>query len=311
MATESTTSMGRCEPIAAAIGHTAIRVRDLSAALWNATEIMGLRESDRDGDTVYLTNGPAHHSVQYIASDVDAVDHLGFEAAGPDALERLRARLAEENVPIVSTRALDDAVGDGVAFTAPEGFTVEVYTGMPKDQPSYIPRGVRPKRIGHFNLLVEDPPAMIEFFRRLLDFRICDYLGDRGAFLRCNTEHHGLAILNGPGNLHHHGWEVTSMAEVARLGDVLHENGQSLVWGPIRHGIGENIAGYYVDPTGLVVEYYADMEHIYNEHEFEPRTWDPVASHKWYSFWAPLRPEPDWRQRGLPPFAAVGAAARA
>lgn len=310
MATESSGASGRPEPIVAAIGHTAIQVRDLEAALWNATEIMGMRESARDGDSAYLTTGSEHHSIQYIASDVDAVDHLGFEAAGPEALDRLRQRLDEENVPIVSHRPLDDSVSDGVAFTGPDGYTIEVYTGMPHDQPNYIPRGVRPKRLGHFNLLVEDPHSMIEFFVRLLDFRVCDYLGNRGAFLRCNAEHHGLAILDGPGHLHHHGWEVRSIAEVAQLGDVLHENGQSMLWGPIRHGIGENIAGYYADPSGLVVEYYADMEHIRNEHEFEPRTWDPVASHKWYSFWAPLRPEAGWRERGLPPRAAVGTATR-
>ena len=73
-----------------AVGHTAIRVRDLEAALWNATEIMGMRETAREGDVVYLTNGAAHHSIEYISSDVNAVDHLGLEAAGPDALARLR-----------------------------------------------------------------------------------------------------------------------------------------------------------------------------------------------------------------------------
>jgi catechol 2,3-dioxygenase len=307
METKST-HVGRPEPIVAAVGHTAIRARDLAAAVWNATELMGMRETARDGGTVYLTHGSAHHSIAYVDDDRNAIDHLGLEAAGPDALERLRRRLADENVPIVSSRALDDAVADGVAFTAPEGFTIEVYTGMPQDQPNYIPTGVRPKRLGHFSLLVKNPQAMIEFFARILDFRICDYLGDRGAFMRCNTEHHGLAILGGPGHLHHHGWEVSSIAEVARLGDVLHENGQSMLWGPIRHGIGENVAGYYADPTGLVVEYYADMEHIYNEHEFEPRHWDPTTSHKWYSFWAPLRPEGEWRERGLPPVAPVVAA---
>lgn len=294
------------EPVISAIGHTAIQVRDLEAALWNATEIMGLRETLRDGNNVYLTNGSAHHCVQYIASDVDAVDHLGLEAAGPDALERLRSRLELENVPIISNRPLDDTLSDGLAFVGPAGFTIEAYVGMPSGEPTYIPRGVRPKRLGHFNTLVQEPTEMVEFFTRILDFRVCDYLAD-GAFLRCNAEHHGMAILNGPGHLHHHGWQVSSIAEVARLGDVLHENGQHLLWGPIRHGIGENIAGYYADPTGLVVEYYADMEHIYNEHEFQPRSWDPVAGHEWYSFWAPLRPEADWRQRGLMP--AVRAAA--
>jgi catechol-2,3-dioxygenase len=297
------------EPIVCAVGHTALRVRDLGAALWNATEIMGMRESHREGDTVYLTSGAAHHSIQYIQADEDGVDHLGFEAAGPEAMERLRARLESEGVPVVSATGWDDAFADSIVFTAPAGFTIEVYHGMPMNEPNYIPRGVRPQRLGHFNLLVEDPGEMTEFFSRILDFRVCDYLGD-GAFMRCNPEHHGVAILKGPGNLHHHGWAVESIAEVGRLGDVLHENGANLLWGPIRHGVGENIAGYYADPSGLVVEYYADMEQIYNEHEFEARRWDPEDGHKWYSFWAPLRPEGNWRQRGLPPSAPRSATSR-
>lgn len=288
------------EPVISAIGHTAIQVKDLEAALWNATEIMGLRVSHREGGNIYLTHASQHHSVQLIDSDINAVDHMGLEVAGTEALERLRSRLAEENIPILSDGPLDDIVADGVVFEAPEGFAIEAYIGMPHQEPNYIPRGVRPRRLGHFNALVENPPEMVEFFTRILDFRVCDYLAD-GAFLRCNSEHHGMAILNGPGKLHHHGWQVESIAEVGRLGDLLHENGQHLLWGPIRHGIGENIAGYYADPSGLVVEYYADMEQILNESEFEPRTWDLEDGHKWYSFWAPLRPEGNWRQRGLPP----------
>ena len=77
-------------PVISAIGHVAMIVSDVDAAVRNATTLMGLRISERHGDWVDLTHGAAHHSLQYLRSDVDAVDHVGLEAAGPEAVAVIR-----------------------------------------------------------------------------------------------------------------------------------------------------------------------------------------------------------------------------
>src|ERR1700739_3086372 len=190
-----------------AVGHVAIQVRDLEAAVEHATTVMGLRVTNSSQDRVELTHGREHHSLQYIRSDVDAFDHVGLEASGSDALQEIRARLTARGMPLLSEAPLDEAIEDGFAFEAPGGFVFEVYTGMPKDEPFFVSSGVKPIKFGHVNFAVEDPEALLEVLLEVLDFRISDRFRG-GAFTRCNVEHHGIGVLRGPGVLAHHAWGV-------------------------------------------------------------------------------------------------------
>ncbi|MCW3000719.1 MAG: hypothetical protein JWQ20_17 [Conexibacter sp.] len=288
-------------PAIADIGHIALCTRDLDAAVFMATHVMGLREVERRDGWVYLTHGAEHHTLMYRAADEDAVDHLGLEAAGEEGLRAVRERVERRGLPIVSEGPLSPAVSDGFAFVGDGGFVYEVYTGVERRQPPFHATGVRPLRLGHVNLHPEDPDAARAFFEEVLDFRLSDTIAGQGYFLRCNSEHHGVALLRGRGTLHHHAWQVQGIGELSRLADLLDEHGIPLLWGPLRHGAGNNIAAYFAEPAGTVVELYADMEHIYDESSFEPRTWD-AEDRRWYSRWSPGRPA-DFRSWGLAPAA--------
>jgi len=283
--------------VISAIGHVAMQVRDLDAAVEHATTVMGMRVVERSADHADLTNGAPHHSLQYIRSDVDAVDHIGLEADGPDAVAEIRSRLERENVPLRSAGPLDECLEDGLVVEVPAGFALEIYSGMPRDQAGYLPSGVRPKRFGHVNLAIEEPQKTLAFFLEILDFRVSDYFRG-GAFIRCNVEHHGLGVVRGRGVMHHHAWEVESITEIARLGDVLDELGTNLLAGPVRHGMGTNIAAYMEGPGHVGIEYYADMLRIFDESTYVPGDWDE-AGYKWYTLWAPELPTPDSRIRQL------------
>lgn len=285
-------------PVISAIGHVALRVRDLEAVEIVAREVLGLEQSSRDGEWVSFTADSSHHSLQYAQAEENAVDHLGLEAANSAALEEIRRRLEAEGVPILADRPLDPQLEEGVVFEAPDGFVFEVYVGMPTVEATVPSRGVRPDRFGHFTLTVEDPSVLSGFLERVLDFRVSDVV-EAGRFLRCNVEHHGIAVLPGEGRLHHHAWEVRDIGEIVRLADLLDRRGERLVWGPIRHGAGDNIAAYFVDPAGVVVEYYTDMQRIYDEGHV-PGQWtmdDPRS----YSLWAPVPPPADFMALGVPP----------
>ena len=79
------------------VGHIALRVRNLDSAVEHATTVMGLRVVEERDGRVDLTHGRPHHSLQYIEADTDSVDHVGLEAAGPEALALIRgARFARE-----------------------------------------------------------------------------------------------------------------------------------------------------------------------------------------------------------------------
>jgi catechol 2,3-dioxygenase len=289
--------------VIAAIGHVALRVRDLDAAVLHATGVMGMRVTERSPDRAELTEGSPHHSLQYLRSDADAVDHVGLEAADPAAVQEIRQRLERAGIPLLSDGPLDDCLQNGLAFTAPGGFVIEVYTGMPRNEaPIGVSSGVRPRRFGHLNLAVSQPPELIGLLLDVLDFRISDRFRG-GAFMRCNAEHHGLGVLGGPGVLQHHAWEVENIADLARLGDLLDDLRTPLLAGPVRHGMGNNIAAYFAGPGGVAIEYYCDMLRIFNEDAYVPGDWDEQDGLRWYTRWTQQAPGPDSpiRKLGMPP----------
>ena len=68
---------------------------------------------------------------------------------------------------------------------------------------------------------------------------------------------------------------LRDMAEVQRSSDYLARNGIHLVWGPIRHLVGHNIAAYHRNPDDQRVEIFAEMDIMRDEDlgYFEPRPW--------------------------------------
>jgi catechol 2,3-dioxygenase len=288
------------------IGHLAIRTCALEQAVHAATHLMGMRETERRDGCVYLTLGREHHSLQYIEDDRDTLDHLGLEAAGPEALATIRSRVEREGLEIVNDLPLDAGVAEGFAFVGPDDVVYEIYSGMAGDEPAYLPTGVRPVRLGHLTLHTEEPERVRDFLAGVLGFGLSDVVRGEGYFLRCNAEHHGFGLLRGPAKLHHHGWAVQSVADLAQLGDLLDEQGSHLLWGPLRHGAGNNIAAYFAEPAGSVVEFYADMEQILNDGSFQPRTWESDDP-RWYSRWSPGRPE-GFRAYGVRPRARTAIA---
>jgi len=280
------------------VGHVAIRVRDLAAAEEHATNLLGLDVTERAPDTIRLSHGTPHHALHYVRSEADAIDHVGLVAPDPEAVAQARERVQAAGFTVVREGPDGPGVHDGFVFVGPEASVFEIYSEMSHVQPGTDARGVRPIRLGHVNFFLREPAAMQRMLVDVLDFRVSDRAGE-GEFLRCNVDHHGIGVFPGPGLLHHIAWEVPSIAELAAFADLVDRRGGSVLWGPMRHGIGNNIATYFQEPSGLVVEYYAEMQRIYDDAHHQPRDW-PTDGHKWLSLWGP-QPLPDgFTELGLP-----------
>jgi len=284
-----------------AMGHIGIQTTQLDASVFDATEVLGLRVTERTSDSVYLAAGNVHHELRYVESDVNGVDSLGLVAADGNALRTIRRRVDEENFRIVSEKPRGAGIEDGFSFVGPEGFVFEIYIGMQENDASQLSFG--PDRYGHFNFHPKNVSGMMTFLQRVLDFRLSDVIGDDFAyFMRCNPDHHGIALVRGEGTLHHHAWQTQSIADLGKLGDRLNKLGRELIWGPVRHGAGHNIAAYFVEPAGSVIELYTDLEQIYDDSR-PPVVW--AAEQNWYNMWSDYRPS-DFRKHGLAPAAPAG-----
>lgn len=266
------------------IGYVALQTTDLDGSLQHAQDILGLVETERTGNAVFLgSRARAHHELVYLDSPENALGHIGLVAPNQAALDTVRRRVMDAGYPLLSAEPLHPGVADGFSFVGPENFIFEIYIQMEKV--ALTPKSFGPDRFGHVNLHPQNLGAMLDFFVKILDFRISDVIGDDFAyFLRCNPEHHGVALIKGRGWMHHHAWQVQSIAELGKAGDRLFESGAELLMGPVRHGAGHNIAAYYVEPNGAVVELYTDIEMIYDD-ERPPIIWE-ADDRRWATRWA-------------------------
>jgi catechol 2,3-dioxygenase-like lactoylglutathione lyase family enzyme len=282
------------------MGPVSIRTSDIERSVSDATQILGLRETLRSRGVSYLAAADVHHELTYVESDVDGLESLGLIAPHGDALRKIRGRVEDEGLSIVSEKPTGDGVEDGFTFIGPEGFAFEISTGLGRERSAS--RGFGPDRYGHFNFHPQDHHGMVDFLTKVLDFRVSDVIGTGGSagyFLRCNTEHHGIAVLKGRGTFHHHAWQVQSVTDLTRLADRLKAFGRELLWGPVRHGAGRNIACYYLEHSGNVVELYTDIEQIYND-DREPVVWED--GEVWWNQWNSYVPD-GFRAHGLAPTA--------
>lgn len=285
--------------VIAEMGHVALQTNKFEESIATAQSALGLRETGRvDGD-VFLSAANVHHELLYRESDRDAVDHIGLVAAGPAALGEVYRRVQDAGMPIVSTSPLEPGIGDGFAFLGPEDYVFEIYTGMAQNARQTPDFG--PDRYGHINIHPQNANRMKDFLVEILDFRVSDVIGDDFAyFLRCNADHHGIAIIQGRGSMHHHAWQAQSIVDLGKLGDRLEILGGELIWGPVRHGAGHNIAAYYVEPNGVVVELYTDLEQIYDD-ERPPVRWEADDT-RWFNRWGTYNGK-DFRSHGIFPTA--------
>jgi catechol-2,3-dioxygenase len=133
----------------------------------------------------------------------------------------------------------------------------------------------------------------MERFYRQLGFRVSDRTARGMTFLRCNQDHHTLALTQSTGTgVQHVAYDVVDLDSVMRALGWFTSNDLACIWGPGRHGPGNNIFTYYTDPAGLIVEYYAELQQIgHPEDDIEERYWGPEWSGDLWGLAGPPPPE--------------------
>jgi catechol-2,3-dioxygenase len=153
-----------------------------------------------------------------------------------------------------------------------------------------------PLKFGHLAYRHPDVQKVTSFYTDVLGFKVSDWMGDRFSFLRCGPDHHTVNFVRyEETRLHHIAFEVKDMAEVQRASDLLARNNIQLVWGPIRHLVGHNVAAYHRNPDDQRVEIFCEMDVMRDEElgYFEPRPWHQDFPQRpkvwpgdtWRSYW--------------------------
>jgi catechol 2,3-dioxygenase-like lactoylglutathione lyase family enzyme len=297
------------------IDHVCLRVADVADATRRYSLQFGLTVREQSADRATLACDYEPYSLELVRTgDESALGfaHCAWQLRKSVDLDAARAHLR-------STGADWEDRGDLLSVRDPEGFEHQIVPfGQEEDRRPAIARatttlpGLRPRKLGHINRLTGDIEAATAFYRDVLGMEVSDWLGDAGTWLHCNPEHHQMALVNvGYAHFHHIAFDYYDFGTLRSLFDNLAQHGRWLGWGPVRHGIAQNICGYArITEEPLFVECYVDMEQLEDEHEprqwpddrFSSNTWGPLPPRSYFRFdAAAIESERESREtRGIP-----------
>lgn len=138
------------------------------------------------------------------------------------------------------------------------------------------PSAPQPSNLTHVVYATPDQPTTLRFFTDVLGFEISDEIPGIIAFARCGDLHHNVALQAGPVAFPHHiAFEMDSIDDVVRGGQrMVDEDPDRHMWGLGRHAIGSNWFWYLRDPSGIFVEYTADIDRISEQDLYQPKAWE-------------------------------------
>lgn len=304
------------------LAHVELLTPTPEASLYFFSEVMGMTESGRRGDSVYLRGWDdyEHHSLQLTAAAKPGLGHYALRAASPSALER-RVVALEDSGHGLGWKDENLGHGPAYAFTDPDGHLVELYFETEryvppvdqrpalKNQSSRYPdRGVGLRRIDHINLLAADVRATRVFMQDVLGFRLTEQIvysdgSEKAAWLTVTNKTYDLAISEdwsgARGRLHHITYAVDSREEVLRAADICLEHGVFIETGPHKHAIQQTFFLYVYEPGGNRFEVCNAGARLLLAPDPEPIIWDETDRARGQAWGLPTIPS--FHTHGTPP----------
>jgi catechol 2,3-dioxygenase-like lactoylglutathione lyase family enzyme len=286
------------------LDHVSLYTTDLEDASRRWTSEFGLiersrdersRDENRERERARLACDDEPFSLELVASDAPGVRHVAYELRRSCSMDDAKSHLDTLGVPYEEPEGglrTFDPEGNAVVllpFREPE----ERWT--PHARAANNPVVGHPRKLGHVNFLTANISGAVDFYTRVLGMEVTDWLGDGGVWLRVNSDHHVMALVDkGYSHLHHLAFDVVDIGQMRAALDHLGRQGRWLGWGPTRHGVGGNIASYVrVVEEECFVELYCDMEQIDDaDHEirvwpddrFSSNTWGPLPPRSYFRF---------------------------
>jgi catechol 2,3-dioxygenase len=141
-----------------------------------------------------------------------------------------------------------------------------------------------PQRLSHVNINTRDVDGLAQFYQDVLGFRLTDR-SKLMAFLSCNSDHHSVVLADAPvEGLNHVAFHLPALEGVMIASGRMRDHGFEIGWGVGRHGPGNNVFAYFVDPEGYVVEHTADILQVdesYRAGGPADWTWPPGRTDHW------------------------------
>jgi catechol 2,3-dioxygenase len=273
------------------LSHVELRVPDLELATAYYVEVVGLIETHRESDRVFLKCWDEHqqHSLILTLEPTHGLNHFGFKVTDAEDLDLYQERLEAAGVVVKRYAAGEWARGHGesIRFALPSGQEMELVHAMqqvgnllPLTNPPPRPMGMvgmAPPRLDHIFLTAEEVDTVTSFLVEHLDFRLTEQIvGDDGfqiaTWLEVSHTSHDIALITGPNQgLHHFAHWVDGWNDLRTAADICAYHGVDIEMNPTRHGATRGQCLYFFDPVGNRNEMFTGGYWV--DPDAEPITW--------------------------------------
>lgn len=268
-------------------------VPNLAKSVQFYRDVWGLTEVTAEAGVVYLRGTGVEHHVLTLREQPEA-RLIAVHMAAPDrfAVEGLARRAEAFGAKINSPGELNSEAGGGFGFRfeTPDGLPMSVSSDVRTHADTTVDRS-RPTKISHVVLNSATTDDQVNYFVDVLGFKLSDS-SHMMEFLRCSSDHHSMAIFRNKGpSLNHVAYEMPNIDGLMRGAGRMKESGYNIEWGVGRHGPGNNVFSYFIEPNGFVTEYTTEVEQVSDaDHVPQPA-----------EYWHKIAPIPDrWRTAGPP-----------
>lgn len=232
-------------------------------------DVMGMAAEQIDRD-VWLCQGPQRCLL--VGRKMSRV--LGFGAyrcTNSEDLSALKGRLLAQGVslaPSPSPLFSEDAF----SFFDPDGNCIVfgVARRQPKDGGDIMKGTPLTGRLQHLVLASSHAESLVHFYTDSVGFVISDTMLDETQVSACwlraprDNEHHSFALFRSEKDgLDHYSYELDDWTGIRDWADHFAKKGLKLFWGPGRHGPGNNLFIFVLDPDGNKIELSAELETMY------------------------------------------------
>jgi len=270
------------------------------------TRVLGLEESHREGQSVYLRapNEWAEYSTILTEGPTPGLGHMAWQVAEPEHVDGWARRFNDAGVEYRrEAGGVSYGQGDTVSFEGPFGHRTELFydfqrhtPGNPsllRSRPSKFPaQGIGVSRLDHLNVTAQNVDAARDWYADVLGFKLREAArtpeGDIGVWMSVTSQVHDLAIMRDGmgerGRLHHIAYYLETPQDLLNATDIFVDEGTPIDAGPGKHGLTQAFFLYVFEPGGNRVELFSGGYPIHGP-DWEPVIWDGAAIEKasiWY-----------------------------
>jgi 2,3-dihydroxy-p-cumate/2,3-dihydroxybenzoate 3,4-dioxygenase len=246
--------------------------------------LWGLIPAGTRDQTLYFRGTGDHPYILAVrAAGAPAVRAIEFSGS-PAEIGEAHARVRRSGAPSKAFAELDaPGGGEGFVVQGPETQTYR-FVAEPAAPPALPAERDKPVQITHAVVNALDVAGSERFVVDVLGFTVSDRTRAM-SFVRCNRTHHALAYAHSDASsLNHIAFEMNDSDGVMRGIGRLKDAGYDAVWGPGRHGPGNNVFAYFVAPFGGIIEYTAEVQEVPDDYKVggpEDWKWPPGRMDQW------------------------------